>query len=430
MKINGDTLAKIVSLASALFLAFFVGGLFVYFKLFPHHSIKQFEEFVRGVIEHREAYFFGAPTDHLEPARGEPYGFTVAGDARAQPGLTLVVGLFGYTLGARLYDNSGELVHEWPVDFFKIAPETMLYEFHALIHGAWMYPNGDLLINLDRRHLYRIDACGRTVWVNANTPHHSIHVDDQGYIWTPTGVWSYNEPRLWREEAHVDRIAKFDPDNGKKLLEIDLVELLVEAEMQGIVLGVANKFDDLLHLNDVEVLSADMAAAFPLFDAGDIVLSFRNTNQLWVLDGRTHAIKWWQTGPWRGQHDPDFQPDGSITLFDNRNSVKPSIENDFLGTMGGSRILRLDPLSRETTTLFQSTEKVRFHSAFRGKHQVLANGNILITETDAGRAFEVTPGGDIVWSFVNGWDEDQVGWIMGAYKFPENYGAFAANRCQ
>ena len=33
--------------------------------------------------------------------------------------------------------------------------------------------------------------------------------------------------------------------------------------------------------------------------------------------------------------------------------------------------------------------------------QRLPNGNTLITESDAGRVFEVTEGGDIVWEFVN-----------------------------
>ena len=30
-----------------------------------------------------------------------------------------------------------------------------------------------------------------------------------------------------------------------------------------------------------------MAAAFPLFDAGDVMLSLRNVNTLLVVDGRT-----------------------------------------------------------------------------------------------------------------------------------------------
>ncbi len=42
-----------------------------------------------------------------------------------------------------------------------------------------------------------------------------------------------------------------------------------------------------------------------------------------------------------------------------------------------------------------------FHSEWCGGVQRLANGNTLITETNNGRAFEVTPGGEIVWEFIN-----------------------------
>ena len=42
-----------------------------------------------------------------------------------------------------------------------------------------------------------------------------------------------------------------------------------------------------------------------------------------------------------------------------------------------------------------------FFSKARGGAQQLPNGNVLITETDKGRAFEVTLEGEIVWEFYN-----------------------------
>ena len=43
----------------------------------------------------------------------------------------------------------------------------------------------------------------------------------------------------------------------------------------------------------------------------------------------------------------------------------------------------------------------RSYSATCGTAQRLANGNTLITESDSGRAFEVTREGEIVWEFWN-----------------------------
>ena len=36
-----------------------------------------------------------------------------------------------------------------------------------------------------------------------------------------------------------------------------------------------------------------------------------------------------------------------------------------------------------------------------GKHEWLPNGNLLVTESEKGRAFEVDQQGNIVWEFVN-----------------------------
>ena len=42
-----------------------------------------------------------------------------------------------------------------------------------------------------------------------------------------------------------------------------------------------------------------------------------------------------------------------------------------------------------------------FWSNVRGDQQRLANGNTLITESEGGRIFEVSPDGEIVWEFIN-----------------------------
>lgn len=57
----------------------------------------------------------------------------------------------------------------------------------------------------------------------------------------------------------------------------------------------------------------------------------------------------------------------------------------------------------------------------RGKHQILDNGDILITETDAGRVFETTPNGEVVWQYVNRYSADEVGWLMTADRYPSAY---------
>jgi hypothetical protein len=265
-----------------------------------------------------------------------------------------------------------------------------------------------------------VSACGEVLWQNHDRSHHALWVDEDGFLWTPVYAPRYREDALMEGSFSFDRVARFDPDTGEKLDEIDLVAVLVDSELQGLALANNTIRDDMMHLNDVEVLSTEMAGAFPNFEAGDILLSSRHFNQIWVLDPEARLLKWWYVGPMIGQHDPDFQPDGTITLFDNRPGGEPQ---------GGSRILKIDPKTGSHETVYASDERNFFFSAYRGKHQVLENGNILITETDGGRVFEVTAGGEIVWSFINGWDQDRVAWIMSATRYRSDYAAIGQAVC-
>jgi hypothetical protein len=57
----------------------------------------------------------------------------------------------------------------------------------------------------------------------------------------------------------------------------------------------------------------------------------------------------------------------------------------------------------------------------RGKHQDLPNGNILITETRGGRILEVAEGGEIVWEYINRYDEGSVARMQDAIRYPPGY---------
>ena len=63
----------------------------------------------------------------------------------------------------------------------------------------------------------------------------------------------------------------------------------------------------------------------------------------------------------------------------------------------------------------------RTFSRVKGMHQTLENGNLLITETEAGRVFEVDELGDVVWEYINRYDENESGELMAAARYPEGY---------
>ncbi len=78
---------------------------------------------------------------------------------------------------------------------------------------------------------------------------------------------------------------------------------------------------------------------------------------------------------------------GNLLVFDNG-----------LGR-GFSRVVEVDPASGRIVWEYRADPPESFYTLSKGSSQRLANGNTLIADSDRGRAFEVTPEGEVVWDF-------------------------------
>jgi Arylsulfotransferase (ASST) len=419
----------------------YLGGMATaHYRLAPYTAILDAVGAGRDWRAHWRSYLGIAPTKFLRPAKGRGEGVVLHVPGASQPGSTLISGMSedGF-LGLGLIDLEGTVRHRWRASFSRIwpAPEhvhgrrTPDNDWDTEILGAALLPDGDVVFNFDRYGVQRLDACGDLVWKLPYMTHHSVFVSDDGHFWVPgTRYHAEPVPSLPGIVPPFDEdvILEISPD-GRILREISVLELFYANELQALLFANglyavdAGSHMDLLHLNDIETLSKSDAAAFPLFEAGDVLLSLRNLNLVMVIDAATRAIKWTQTGPWIRQHDPDFLPDGRIMVFDNRRDESGK------QVFGGSRILAIDPVTREVQTLYEGSKEAPFFSNVKGKQQLLANGDLLIAEAEEGRAFEVTPDGRIVWSFINRFDDDRVAKITDAERYPENYADFAAQKC-
>lgn len=338
------------------------------------------------------------PTRHLVPARtagrNEDETYRVLRPEAAEPGYVFVAGLSQHQESAAfevgLYGADGRLLHRWPVDYRILDPEGPK-PLHVMVHGMEVFDDGSVVVSFDAgRALARLDACGNPMWVARGNYHHAVTADGEGGLW------------VWRDET----IERIDAASGEVTKSLDLRRDIIPANggqdgvfsIRATIAGEGAGLDypsDPFHANDVEPLRPEMAAAFPEFEAGDLLISLREANLVAVIDPDDGTLKWWQHGPWLKQHDPDFQPDGTITIFDNHTGS------------GVSRILRVHPSTHAVETVFAGSEAAPFYSWQRGKHQVLANGNVLVTEAEHGRVFEVAPDGGLIWERDMGWDADR-----------------------
>jgi hypothetical protein len=183
-------------------------------------------------------------------------------------------------------------------------------------------------------------------------------------------------------------------EQGDVLENIRVLDILYANDLEHLLFQYDRLHGDVLHTNDVEPLDASLAGEYPLFDAGDLLVSLRWLNLVFVFDPETMEVKWHASGPFIWQHDPDFLGNGWIGVFDN-NRVRGE------ATAEGSRIIAFQPHTDSTYVAFQPTHLDRFYTHERGKWQQLENGNMLLTEAATGRVVEVSPDGRAVWEWIH-----------------------------
>jgi hypothetical protein len=361
------------------------------------------------------------PIHFLQPARYEGDGVTLNDPRAGASDLILLSGFLKDDNYVRLIRRDGSVVNEWRLRALdKLANPAQcrnppMTNWNAIPHGTIATPEGDIVISFESCGMVRLDRCNKVKFSTAEITHHSPNWLADGGIVIAGGEyvdkaakdlpWPFDGP-YWE-----DLVYKFDAD-GKLTLRKPVTELFIENQMAP-QLTAGSEFrtrvDGEFHLNEVEELSPELAPAFPMFAAGDLMLNFRNLNMIVVTDATATKVKWFKTGPYVRQHDPDFGADGRITMFDNHSdgSLDGSRE-------GGSRVWSVDPATDQATLIYGAKDGQRMYSPERSTHQMLPNGDMMVTEAQAGRAFEVTAGGDKVWEYVNRWDASRIAWLHDA----------------
>ena len=408
---------RIVFAGSALFLT--LGGTWMFGALSAHNGVFPWPPLENAgalVARYLETGVVGPEFRVLVAPPGQTRQ-TVAVHDGAADGYTAIMlwDQAAQSYAARLLDSAGTAIHSWPIDYLAVDPEGPPGGSDTP-HGLEILPDGSIVVSFDLgKAMARLDACGQPMWVAPGVYHHSVHRADDGSLW----AWMGEGATAYGDYQYIVNV---DMETGETIRSIGLVEDVIGKHDDHTRFGLPEGYrfvkqvpgldieeDDIWHVNDVEVLSAELAGAFEQFEAGDLLVSLRTINMIAVLDGRSGKVKWAANGPWRMQHDPDFLPDGRIALFNN---------NSFRSKQ--SQVLVVDPVTGETTSWFEGGEP-EFFTKWMGKVQVLPRGNILVTIPGEGRVIQATRDGEIVFEYVNVINEKSNGHVENAIWLPPDF---------
>jgi hypothetical protein len=270
-----------------------------------------------------------------------------------------------------LIDMHGEVVHSWP-KVRAVGRLRLDKEGHLTVIGV------DNLVK-------RYDWDGKLIWAYAlprdeDLPHHDFALLGNGnvlvlaqevetrsdYLQEVDGrgrvVWE------WWPRDHLD---EHFPDRDRR-------------------------YPDPTHINSVVELPDNrwFDGGDERFRPGNILISARNLNAIFIVDKRRGEIVWKHTDGLDFQHEAQMVPRGVlgaglIVFFNN------GYHN--LNSYRRSEIRVIDPIEGR---LIWSYSAENFFTTVAGVQQVLPNGNLLITSSEGGRAFELTPDHRVVWQWV------------------------------
>jgi Arylsulfotransferase (ASST) len=394
---------------------------------------------VRTVMNEAPILVRARPEWHLQPGRHAGSGVTI--NETSDDELILLSGFFGGGNQLRLIRRDGSIVARWPLVFSEIFADTgHIYQppasdWNTDTHGALIEPDGSVVFVFEYMGLVKLDRCGRLEWKLAEPVHHSVDRAATGGYWVPGRNYVLEETRPRFPPFNVpyfeDTVLRIS-ESGKILAKRSIVELLYRSGMKAwVTMMPGSELElrmngEILHLNTVAELETGMAADFPMFAAGDLLLSVRELNMILVTDPELQRVKWWRVGPWLRQHDPEFKAGGLISVFNN-NTYKSAFGPDnyfnksHLTIPRVSNILEVDPATDEVRRVYGGVKGQELLTVIRGKHELTARGGLLVTEFEAGRVFETDSSSRVIWEYVNRFDEDEVAEITEARVYPADY---------
>ncbi|MFT5284172.1 MAG: hypothetical protein ACI8TQ_000328 [Planctomycetota bacterium] len=325
--------------------------------------------------------------DGIEEA-GELIGVTRHNQAKTSGGLNLLTS--AHSASAQLIDMEGKVLHNWSYAFREVWPDHPRFDqLNTFWRRTHLFPNGDLLAIYEGQGIIKIDKDSNLLWSNSTKAHHDMQVMSDGSI-VLLSRKAHLLPRINAEKPVLEDFVVTLNAEGELIQSVSLLEAMENSEFAAVWGKHTNWDGDLFHTNSLEVLDGRLADQNPAFAKGNVLMSMLLLDLVCVLDPNTKKLVWAKKGSYHYQHDAKVLSNGNLLIFDNQGAG----ENE-------SRILEMDVATWQPVWTYAGSERQPFTSKTCGLAQRLPNGNTLITESDRGRAFEVTKEGGTVWEYYN-----------------------------
>lgn len=318
-------------------------------------------------------------------------GVTVYDRTHTQDGLNFYT--TGDAPGAVLMDMEGEVLHKWAYSYMSAWKQSSRPKLRPSAKGsgfwrrAHLFENGDVLAVFDGLAIIKVDKDSKLIWANLGGFHHDLDVMDDGTIYVLTRE-AHIVPRYNPDHAILEDYVAVLNSDGEELRRVSILDVLENTEYAW-ALELAGESGDIFHTNTVEVLDGRLADEIPAFQKGNVLVTIRELDLAAVIDMEQESVVWALAGGWGAPHQATILKNGNMMIFDNR------------GNEGSSRVIELDVATETAVWIYEGTKPADFRSGECGSSMRLPNGNTLITESDRGKAFEVTPDGTTVWKYVN-----------------------------
>jgi hypothetical protein len=320
-------------------------------------------------------------------------GVSIYDPKKSFEGLNLYVS--GHAPSAILMDMEGNRLHTWHYPFEKAwddYPGKLNEDHKSFWRRVHLYENGDLLAIFEGLGMIKLDRNSNLLWTSGFMQHHDLDVHENGDIYVLTRMGAVI-PRINKRKFVVEDSISIMGSDGWMKRRFSLIEALERFPEVTLYWNRAKqKKGDIFHTNSLQILDGSVADKNPAFAKGNLLVSMRSLNAIFVVDPNTEQVVWAYSADFEEPHDPQVLANGNLLLFDNMGGSPKR---------GRSRMLEYRLPSMNLVWTYEGTPWDRFFSKGCGMAQRLPNQNTLITETDTGRAFEVTPEGEIVWQFFN-----------------------------